>query len=128
MLHQDRVLAVAFRRDGRTIVTAGEDTTARLWDGPTGRSLGLVVRHEGRVGVASFSPDGRTLLTAGWDGTARLWDPPEPVPGGVEQVVLAVQVLTGLEMAGDEVVRVLDTPAWQRRHRRLEELGGSPWR
>ncbi len=72
--HDNTVNTTSFSADGRTVLTASFDRTARLWDAGTGKEL-LRVRHEGlAVFSASFSPDGRTILTASEDKTARLWD------------------------------------------------------
>jgi len=62
--------------DGRWLVTAGGDNTARLWD-LTARepwSTAYPLRgHEANVTIAAFSPNGRLLVTGSRDGTARLW-------------------------------------------------------
>jgi WD40 repeat protein len=71
--HAGPVRSAAFDPNGRRVVTAGQDGTARVWDAATGRQV-LVLRHRGPVLQASFSPDGRLILTASADGTARLWD------------------------------------------------------
>ena len=60
--------------DGRRIVTASEDKTARIWDAETVQPDGEPPRHNGAVRHASFSPDGRYVVTACWDNTARIWD------------------------------------------------------
>ena len=68
------VTTASFSPDGKTVLTASLDGTARLWDvagGPTPRQ---VFRHRSPVRVACFSPDGKTVLTASEDGTARRWD------------------------------------------------------
>jgi hypothetical protein len=38
--HEDSVWSAAFSPDGKRIVTASRDKTARLWDGETGKPLG----------------------------------------------------------------------------------------
>ena len=68
-------MSAAFSPDGKRIVTASEDKTARLWDAATGKQIGEPLRgHEGAVMSAAFSPDGKRIVTASADNTARLWD------------------------------------------------------
>ena len=69
------VFGAAFSPDGRLLVTASADNTARLWDPATGDCLRTLTGHDGSVWGAGFSPDGRLLATASRDRTARLWDP-----------------------------------------------------
>ena len=71
--HTAAVTTAAFSRDGRRIVTASDDRTARVWDPRTGKSVHVLRGHDGRVVDAAFSPDGRLVITASVDGTARLW-------------------------------------------------------
>ena len=74
MLHNDRVLSASFDKDGRRIVTASQDYTARIWDAKTGAALGAPLPHRGLVRQALFTPDGSRVLTICFDGIARLWD------------------------------------------------------
>ena len=60
--------------DGRRVVTASDDNTARLWDAETGTEIAVLKAHEHSVTSAAFSPDGRRVVTASSDNTARLWD------------------------------------------------------
>ena len=67
--------SAAFSPDGKRIVTASEDKTARIWDAATGRPIGEPLEgHEKEVTSAAFSPDGKRIVTASEDKTARVWD------------------------------------------------------
>jgi WD40 repeat protein len=128
LLHQDAVSCLAFAADGRTVLTGSQDRTARLWDVQTGTPLGPPLRHNDLVEAATYCRDGQTILTGGPDSTALLWRTPTPVPGGVEQVRLWIEVLSGKEMQPDGAVRVLEAAEWQQRRQRLQDQGGAPAR
>ena len=71
--HSGSVWSAAFSLDGRHILTASGDGTARLWRND-GQPLTVLKGHFGSVQSVALSPDGQRILTAGNDGTARLWD------------------------------------------------------
>ena len=48
LTHKGAVDAVAFRPDGKTLVTGSADGTARLWDAATGQPIGEPLTHQGR--------------------------------------------------------------------------------
>jgi eukaryotic-like serine/threonine-protein kinase len=79
--HSDAVRDVSFSpRDGRLVLSAGNDGTARFWNADDGQPVGAEMRHRGQVFVARFSPDGRLAVTGGFDATVRFWE----VPSGRE--------------------------------------------
>lgn len=71
--HTDRVVSAVFSPDGRHVLTASFDRSARIWDLDTGKELQSFV-HEAGVNSAVFSPDGRFVLTATSDGKVNFWD------------------------------------------------------
>jgi WD40 repeat protein/serine/threonine protein kinase len=71
--HGDEVWSARFSSDGRRVVTASKDHTARVWDAQTGQPLTGPLHHEASVSSARFSPDGRRVVTASEDKTARVW-------------------------------------------------------
>ena len=72
--HQSSVTTAAFSADGRRVVTASWDSTARVWDAEKGTLLAELRGHQSSVSTAAFSADGRRVVTASGDSTARVWD------------------------------------------------------
>lgn len=72
--HSAYVYSASFSPDGRRVVTASQDRTARIWDADSGAPMGEAMRHTGQVYSASFSPDGKRVVTASTDNTAQIWD------------------------------------------------------
>ncbi len=71
--HQGRVNEAAFSPDGKWVVTAASDGTARVWNAATGEQVFMVGDGRNAMHSAAFSPDGRWIVTASDDSTARLW-------------------------------------------------------
>jgi len=72
--HTDRLWQATFSPDGKQVVTASADNTARIWDVATGKELLRISGHTDEVRGAIFSADGKQILTASNDTTARTWD------------------------------------------------------
>ncbi len=80
--HDGWVSCAVFSPDGKTIATASQDKTARLWDVATGQPIGAIMRHDDQVVRVTFSPDGRLIATASVDKTVRFWDARSGQPSG----------------------------------------------
>jgi tetratricopeptide (TPR) repeat protein len=72
--HTAGVVSAVFSPDGRRVLTASRDYSARLWEAESGKLLATFQGHTGQVTSAVFSPDGRRVLTASLDNSARLWE------------------------------------------------------
>lgn len=71
--HTATVNRASFSPDGRFVLTAGDDGTAKIWEIGTGRVARTLASGSGRVAAAIWSPDGRFVATGGADGAIRLW-------------------------------------------------------
>jgi WD40 repeat protein len=83
--HTAAVGSVAFAPDGLTLVTAGADRTARLWDAATGKQtirLDIIFEDETRSDImvelwfrqCAFSADGKVVAANGREQGLHLWD------------------------------------------------------
>ena len=77
--------------DGKLVLTASDDGTARVWDAESGSVLRILSGHTKRLTSAIFSPSSKEIITTSNDGTARLWD---TTTGGI-LVVLRGHTLWG---------------------------------
>ena len=71
--HPLAIRAIALHPDGKTLASASEDRTVKLWDLETRKVRETLRGHTSFVHAVAFSPDGRTLATAGGDRVIKLW-------------------------------------------------------
>jgi len=72
--HEGSVQSVVLSPDGKTLASASEDGTVRLWAVATGKQVRQLTGHKGGVLSVTYAPDGNTLASGGLDGTIRLWE------------------------------------------------------
>jgi eukaryotic-like serine/threonine-protein kinase len=73
MAHSGPCYGTAFTRDGKKLVTTSDDSTARVWQVPSGKPL-LSLKHGVRVHLPRLSTDSSQVITRADDGLARVWD------------------------------------------------------
>ena len=126
------VASANFSPDGRHIVTAGWDNSARIWDAATGASeRKLVGGHSSYVNSAVFSPKGEYVLTASDDRTAKLWDAEQRTvlrsfdghTGRVRYATFSADGSKVLTASDDKTARIWNTETGEV----IRELKGHEW-
>ena len=73
--HEGIVFSAAYSPDGRSIVSASEDHSSKVWDAESGNLLNVLDNDQlSEIYNARFSNDGTRIVTASQDRIARIWD------------------------------------------------------
>ncbi|AKG20075.1 NACHT and WD repeat domain-containing protein [Calothrix sp. 336/3] len=115
--HAEQVNGVSFSPDGKTLASASNDNTVKLWDTDTGKLLKSLTGHTEWVNGVSFSPDGKTLASASGDNTVKLWDTAtgkviKTLTGHIDSVngvSFSPDGKTLASASGDNTVKIWDT-------------------
>ncbi len=99
--HTKSVNTVAWHPDGKHVLTASDDQTARVWDTASGEVIATFTGHTDAIWSAAWRPDGQQVLTGSADGTAKIWD------------AASGQVIATLEEHTDRVLAVAWSPDGQ---------------
>ncbi|HNB52502.1 MAG TPA: TIR domain-containing protein, partial [Anaerolineales bacterium] len=68
-----KITDMVFTPDSRRLITASEDSTARVWDAETGEEI-YQLQHNGPVRAVAISQNGYWLATGSDDQLARTWN------------------------------------------------------
>jgi len=71
--HADSVSDLHFTRDGKTLVSAGQDRAVMLWDPLTGQERLTLTGHTDRIVKLSIGAGDQALFSLGRDGTVKRW-------------------------------------------------------
>ena len=109
--------AVAFSLDGKTLTSAANDGTIRLWDAATGKEI---PRYKAAqcwcVTCLAFSPDGNILVSGGHDDAIRLWETAtgkeitsgEAPQGRIQSLAISPDGKTLVSSSDDRTIRFWD--------------------
>ena len=66
--HEYGVYCLAYSPDGKTLVSGGIDSTARVWDLKTGKTVQTYAEHQNTIMRIAYSPDGKKIVSGDLDG------------------------------------------------------------
>lgn len=71
--HAAKATSVVFSKDGKTVFSASEDGTVKMWNAETGEELKSFLGHSFSISALSINADGTQLVTCGRN-SVRVWD------------------------------------------------------
>lgn len=99
--HEGAIIKLLFSRDGKTLVSASDDRSIKIWTGDTVNERLALERQPDWTPALALSPDGKTLVTGRADGSLAVYD-------------VATGKATQPSMAAKPELASLSTRGWQR--------------
>jgi WD40 repeat protein len=96
--HTDALYTAQFTRDSRSLLTASDDGTARVWNVADGSAL-VLRGHDDDVYRARWSPDEKSVATASLDSSVRVW----PIDRSGARIFAEGGEILDLELATERV-------------------------
>ncbi len=115
--NQQHISALAFSRDGRTLVSGDASGVIRLWETATWQERGALSGHLAGVTSLTFSPDGKTLASGSADMTVLVWDTWPQLPARTEERSETAIKQWWTDLAGQDAAKA---------YRSLAELARTP--
>lgn len=119
--HKGAVNGIAISSDGKSLVSAGEDTTVRIWDAATGLERHRLFGHTQPVKSVAVSPGGQYVLSGGMDRAERLWLTATGKPvltydqkDIIKTVSFSPDNRLAVSVTGDRTLHVLDVASGRR--------------
>ena len=72
--HTKPIEALSFSADGKSLLSASDDHTIRLWNLKTKKQTRIWEGHRWEVNSICFLPDGERFVSTSNDGDVRIWD------------------------------------------------------
>ena len=72
--HTNKVWALRYTPDGRSLISASSDGTVRVWEAATGLQKQCFEMNVGKLATADVSPDGTMAAVGGATGEIVVWD------------------------------------------------------
>ncbi|TQN42911.1 WD-40 repeat-containing protein [Blastococcus colisei] len=120
--HAAAIKSIATSADGAFVLTAGQDGTARVWDGSTGQQVAVLEGTGASAWQAAFREDSGAVAVGYGDGSVRVWRWPDPgqplVLDGQEHGAASVAFdgAGNVVAYGDKSPRVFDSSSGDLRH------------
>lgn len=77
--HSNGILHASYSKNGKYIMTASMDKTARIWDAYSGKLLSVLYGHSDYVNRIQSTDDSRLAITASNDNSIKVWTLPQGV-------------------------------------------------
>lgn len=94
--HTGAVKAADFSPDGKLLLTAAADGTARLWSCSTGACLQVLRGHGRPLSSCEFAPNQQQFLTTSQDGTCRIWQLREDLSESIAECLFTLDAEHGV--------------------------------
>ncbi|KAF5390094.1 hypothetical protein D9757_003876 [Collybiopsis confluens] len=85
--HIGSIMAIAFSKDGKKIVSGSDDSSVRIWNAQTGEADGNPLEgHTDSILSVAFSPNGKQIVSGAADISVRIWNAETQVVNSLNQL------------------------------------------